>query len=305
MLNNTAQRSKGMKPLLLPKRDAEHSLYARLRDSTDSYSAKRRDFFDALWLEYSALAPRGFAKKLQFEFHQRWWEMYLTIVLAHRGFNSKRNLADAGPDIELDVEGQQVFIEATAPKVGSTSDCVPEPVRKGTAVFPERECLLRLAQALTDKKSRLQKYVTEKIIPESACTIIALSASDLNQFGTLLDSVHPALLSILAGAGPTVVSIREETPPYSSRRSTLARDSGSTVNAALFDAPDFSIVSGVLYSPVDVWNAELEPGDSLSLFVNPLAQNKIPDAFQKCFLRWTQEITSEDAIEWKKTQREN
>lgn len=289
------------KQLLQPKREGEHQLYARLRDWHDQHSAERRDFFHALWSEFEPFAPTGFAKKLQIEFHQRWWEMYLVVALLNLGLKPKTNTSDSGPDVVLEVGGQYVFLEATAPSAGHSSDRVPEPVHNGVADFPERECLLRLTQALIDKKERLRTYIDKGVIPENACNIIALSASDLNQFGTLLDGVHPAPLSVLAGAGPTVVTIGGKKPPFSSRRNALVRDSGSHVDAVLFERPDFSILSGVLYSPVDLWNAMLTPGDSLSLFVNPHARTHIPSDFQKLFVRWTRDMQTGDEIVWKKT----
>ncbi len=290
-----------MKELLQPYRDGEHWLYTRLRDGTDPHSVKRRAFFNALWREYSPLASKGFPKKLQMEFHQRWWEMYLVAGMLHLELSPTLSKSDSGPDVVLDIGGQQVFVEAVAPSVGTKSDRVPEPVQNGMSEFPERECLLRLTQALTDKCRRLQDYVDSGVIPTDACVIIALSASDLNQFGTLLDGVHHAPLSVLAGVGPTVVTFGGERLPYSSRRSILQRDSGSNVDVALFEKPIFSIISGVLYSPIDLWNATLQPENSLSLFVNPSANQPIPNAFLKRFEHWVQEKSSSNETVWEKT----
>jgi hypothetical protein len=291
-----------MKPLLQPKREGEHLLYARIRDQTDPHSEERRQLFSEMWAEYAPFAPKGFAKKLQVEFHQRWWEMYLAVALLRCGFTPKKDSADAGPDVILDVDGRQVFIEAVTPLSGRSSDSVPDPVHNGVSDFPERECLLRLTQALTEKKKRFREYVDAGTVPSDACKIIALSASDLKQFGTLLDGVHPAPLSVLAGAGPTVVAIGGMNPPYSSARNSLTRDSGSPVNAALFETPDFSIISGVLYSPVDLWNVGLGPEDSLALFVNPAGHVPVPMSFQSRFVTWRQESQEGSEIVWKRSQ---
>ena len=259
-----------MKPLLKPKRAGEYKLYARLRDWPDLHSEERRDFFNTLWKEYAPFAP-------------------------------KRNKSDVGPDITLELQENVVYVEAVAPSIGCSSDNVPEPVENGVANFPERECLLRLTQALTAKKERFQNYIDEGIVPGNACRIIAMSATRLNQFGTLLDSVHPAPLSVLAGAGPMVIPIGEKEPAYSGRRSILARDSGSSVDAALFDSPEFSIVSAVLYSPLDLWNAPLIPGEFLSLFLNPSADIQVPSMLTERFVTWTRQETESTEIIWKKS----
>jgi len=291
-----------MKELLQPKRDKEHRLYERLRDGSDPHSAERREFFNAWWHEYAVFAPKGFRKKLQIEFHQRWWEMYLFVGLLHLGLTPKGSRTDTGPDVTLDIGGQQVFIEATAPSVGQASDRVPDPVQNAVADFPERECSLRLTQALTEKCGRLRAYMDTQLIPHEPCTIIALSASDLSQFGTLLEGVYPAPFAVLAGAGPLVVTIGGQRPPYSSRRSALKRDSGSDVDSALFENPTFSIVSGVLYSPVDLWNAPLQPEDCFSLFVNPSPVKPIPSDLQRRFVHWVRQMPAGNETVWKKTQ---
>lgn len=284
--------------LLRPPRKGEHRTYARLRDWTDPASEERRACFEALRADYVPFAPKNYLKNLQLAFHQRWWEMYVTVALVRLGFAVETNAADAGPDVTLEVDGARVFLEAVAPKAGTTSDRVPEPMHHGVSDFPERECLLRLTQALRAKEGAFQTYMRKGIVPVDACRIIALSASDLNQFGSMLDGTHPAPLSVLAGAGPLVLTIGGTAPPRSSRRDVLMRDSGEHVRAALFDDPEFSIVSGVLYSSVDLWNAPLDGRTTLSLFVNPMASVPVPAAFQKRFATWTRGADRGDAHTW-------
>ena len=283
---------------LRPPHEREHPTYARLRDWTDPASEGRRAFFDALWAEYARFAPKRFLESLQIEFHQRWWEMYLTVALLRLGFAVEPSAADAGPDVTLEVDGARLFIEAVAPTAGTKADRVPEPVHHGVVDFPELECRLRLTQALTDKAGDFRKNLRDGVVPSDACRIIALSASDLNQFGSMLDGTHPALLSVLAGAGPLELTIGGTAPPRSSRREFLTRDSSSIVPAALFDDPEFSIVSGVLYSSVDLWNAPLDGRTTLSLFVNPSASVPVPAAFQKRFATWTRGADRGDAHIW-------
>jgi hypothetical protein len=292
-----------MKHLLHPARIGEHPLYARLRDCPDPHSAERREFFQALWKQYEPFAPKGFAKKLQIEFHQRWWEMYLTVGLLHLGFMPKSSRSDHGPDLLLEIEGRPLFLEATAPSVGATSDQVPEFLYNEVADFPERQCHLRLVQALTDKCSKFHEYIKKKQIPADACCMIALSASDLSQFGAVLDGVHPAPLSVLGGAGPRVVTIAGNRPPYSGRRDVVKRSSGSDVSVCLFEAPQFRLIAGVFYSPDDLWNATSRPEDSLSLFLNPDSTIRAPMSFTNRFVCWAQERLSEHEVIWRKTQQ--
>lgn len=163
-------------------------------------------------------------------------------VLAIESVAPDRASIDEPPDSIMELLENVVYLEAVAPSIGCSSDSVPEPVENGVADFPERQFLLRLTQALTEKKKKYQHYLDNGIVSGSACKIIALSANDLNQFGTMLDSIHPAPLSVLAGAGHMVIPLDGKGRPYSGRRSTLARDSGSSVETVLFDNPEFTIV---------------------------------------------------------------
>ena len=86
--------------LFLPTRAGEDELYARIRD--DERGEPYRQRIENMWLEYRFYAPKGFQKKLQYEFHQRWWEMYLTLGLIRLGFSVSTFSQDNHPDILLD-----------------------------------------------------------------------------------------------------------------------------------------------------------------------------------------------------------
>ena len=88
--------------LFLTARNGEDPLYARIRE--DKREEANRQRLEQMWLEYRPHAPKGFQKKLQFEFHQRWWEMYLTLGLIRLGFPVTTFPQDDRPDILLDFE---------------------------------------------------------------------------------------------------------------------------------------------------------------------------------------------------------
>ncbi len=289
---------------MLPKRKGEHPEYAILRESSDPDTKKCREFFLSLWEQYEPYAPKGFLKKLQIEFHQRWWEIYLTVGLLNLDFELDSSKSDHGPDLTVDVQGQRIFIEATAPTIGETSDRVPEPVYNGCGIFPKRECLLRLSQALTAKCEIINQYRESGLVPVNSCAIIAVSATDLNQFGLLLDSLAagPAPLAVLAGAGHLVVTMGGGSKQqYNEHRDKLHRDSGSEVDMCLFDNPQFKNIGGVIYSKVDLWNAPWNPEETLSVIVNPKGDPKIPEHFKNKLPCWTHQSSTDMEDNWIKT----
>jgi len=206
--------------LFLSMAKGEDGFYAKIRD--DPRGKTHLEQLEAMWVKYRDHAPKGFRRKLQFEFHQRWWEMYLTIGLVHLGIKARSSRNDKGPDLVVDVGGNRLWIEAVVPSVGTKSDRVPKPIMNGVGDYPKRECLLRLAQGLDGKQKALTKYIQEStILPEEPC-IIAISACKLNQFGSLLDWPCPAPLALLSGAGHMVVTLHGSREPYCSRTSPPA-----------------------------------------------------------------------------------
>jgi hypothetical protein len=58
-----------------------NDLYTRLRDNPKD--ADLKDKIKKIWNEYKLIAPNNFLKNAQRDFHQHWWEMYLSVGLLH------------------------------------------------------------------------------------------------------------------------------------------------------------------------------------------------------------------------------
>jgi len=158
--------------LFLPKAQNENDLYAQIRD--DPRGSRHLEQLEEMWREFRDFAPKGFRRNFQIAFHQRWWEMYLTLGLLHLGLNIKTSPADKGPDLCVNINCKRLWIEAVAPGVGKTSDRVPKSTINGVSDFPKRECLLRLSSQLKDKRDKLAKYIQEGIIqPGDVCIVSA------------------------------------------------------------------------------------------------------------------------------------
>jgi hypothetical protein len=288
-----------------PVKPNESDLYRRLRDDPNAVDLKQR--IETLWYQYQPIAPKGLVKKAQHEFHQVWWEIYLGIGLMNLGFEVKPSPPHRkGPDIQLPfLEQKNIWVEAVAPNVGTTSDKIPESVIDGVADFPKEQCLFRLATALESKAKIFHDYQTNldsRIIKESDFSIIALSACALNQLGSLLEFPAPAPLSIFAGAGNLVLSSKQE-KSFVEHREFLCKDSGSNVSMNFFENEQFNIISAVLYSFIDPLNAPDKPETTFQLFVNPNATNQIPSLFIQRFETWIRVSKNTGESLWTKTPR--
>ena len=103
------------------KQKNEDKLYRDLRDEPLRKDDKMK--IEMLWKEYEPLAPKNFLKRVQTDFHQYWWEMYLTVGLLHlsnvSGFKVGTSKQNQGPDAKITyVDGECIWIEAVAPKKG-------------------------------------------------------------------------------------------------------------------------------------------------------------------------------------------
>lgn len=282
-------------------RRGEDKFYARIRD--DERGKGFRQQLEQMWIEFQPYAPKGFQKKLQYEFHQRWWEMYVTLGLCHLGLPVSTSSKDDRPDVLLDFgDPKKVWVEAVAPKSGMKSDAVPNPIVNGVGDLPMRECLLRLTQAVTSKQKTLDSYIQRGIVSEADAFIIAVSSCALNQFGGLLDWPQPVMLRVLAGAGNLAIPMNKISENYSKRQGTIYRDSGNPVNLSLFYSNEFDSVAGILYSRHDPLNAPIKPEESFEFYLNPKSKVEIPMAITEKVTTWSENCFDEQSFEWKRTQ---
>lgn len=284
----------------LGARQEEDDLYRRLRD--DSWYADNKKHIECLWKEFESLAPKTFLREAQIYFHQRWWEMYLTVGMLHlsgsSGFKVETSKHDKGPDIRIILSDEtRIGIEAVAPNPGSGNDRVPEHELDGVFDVPHDECLLRLAQGINEKKMKFQEYVEKNVLNREDPCVIAISSCALNQFGYLLDFPCPAPLSVLAGAYQMVLSTRK--PPYVSKRQEVKKISGYSVPVCVFEESSFDIISAILYSSEDPLNAPSNPESTFKIFLNPNAKNPLPEHFLNDIETWHCEEADNSEV-WKK-----
>lgn len=283
----------------LGARQEEDDLYRCLRD--DPKGADFREHIEGLWKEYEFLATKAFLREVQINFHQRWWEMYLTVGMLHlsgsSGFKVETSKHDKGPDIKITLSDEtRIWIEAVAPNPGSGNDRVPEHELDGVFDVPRDECLLRLAQGINEKKMKFQEYKEKNILNREDLCMIAISSCALNQFGHLLDFPCPAPLSVLAGAHQMVLSTRK--PPRISKRQEVKKISGKSVPVCLFEESSADIISAILYSSEDPLNAPITPESTFKIFLNPNAEIPLPECFLNNIETWHREEADNSEV-WK------
>lgn len=255
----------------------EDVLYSRIRNYPESYSV--REQIEMLWSIYQDIAPHRFLKKAQEygSFHQRWWEMYCGVGLKRICHAVKTNIKDEGPDFEILYNGnKKCFIEAIAPKLGDTDDKLPPMIINGVSSLPEKEFLLRITSAISTKLKKYQEYINKEYVSKDDCLIIALSACNLSQYGSLMDFPVSAPLKVLQGYGDLYINISTGEEGIV-KRNQIVKGTGAEVSANLFDLEEMKIISAILYSNTDLLNSPDEPEKTFLLIRNPNANIFIDD----------------------------
>ncbi|NCB41972.1 MAG: hypothetical protein EOM59_05080 [Clostridia bacterium] len=251
----------------------EDSLYSRIRDYPKDKGVKNQ--IEMLWNVFESIAPKDFLRNLQTSgaFHQRWWELYCGVGLLRICTEVKSNYKDKGPDFEIVYNNKKCFIEAIAPKCGEAKDYLPpmEYSHKPTVKkLPENEFLLRISNGIVEKQKKYKAYLDKGIVCKNDGLIIAISACDLAQYGSLMDCPVPAPFKVLLGYGFKRINLKTGENDISKRKSVLKK-SGAQVSFNLFELEETRIISGIIYSNTDPLNSPDEPESTFVIVRNPNA----------------------------------
>ena len=169
------------------------SLYAAVRSGTRPDQRTARKNCEDLWRTYAPYADEHFLSEFPLRFHQRWFEMWLTVFLLRTGH--KVECPKPGPDIRIESDGQVVWIEAVCATAGQEGkrDSVPRPVHGQASDTPMNAYALRTTNALTEKAKAFERYITEGIVREDDLAVIAINLHEVGLRPYLRDAMKLAL----------------------------------------------------------------------------------------------------------------
>ena len=272
--------------LFLPKLpDGAEQTYGNLFAPAKERTALIRGHCDALWHDFHDLADPNFVDRLPFEFHQRWFEMYLGAALRRAGLHVEA--PKPGPDFRVIVDGRPIYIEAVAPTAGNPlhADAVPEPVYKDVqdrlvaTMVPHDRITLRVADAFRRKADVIDGYRRKGYIGAADPCLIAINLRDIPHAWT---DAEEFWFRALYGAGNRVVVLDREGQIHGEgreHRTLLRRASGAVEDVAPLLNPDRGGVSGVLGSSTDVGNMPSPLGDDFLLMPHATSQLPYPQGF--------------------------
>jgi len=258
--------------------------YNIIRDSQDPYPKWIRSFMEDLWCKYLPYADRHFRQQMQVDLDSRFWEMYLACTLLEKSI--PLSSTDTGPDIFIEDENGRTWMEAIAPTSGADTNPYRVPDMKlGVAtVVPDDEIVLRYCAAIKEKyNNKYHNYVENVLIMPTDAYVIAINSCKIET--AIMETDTPRILKAVFPIGNWQVTIDKKTGAVIDTgyqlRFNIKRVEGVAVRTDLFLNPDYTNLSGVLYSRISVRNVPEKMGEDFVFIHNPLATNQLPYGFLK------------------------
>lgn len=244
-----------------PSRPGESSVYAGYRD--DGWLPEFRARADSLLLEYLPICPDSdFLSKAQDDPLAMYWQMYLSVHLLRSGYKLEKSSPDA-PDICIRGD-RDVWIECTALTPGHPMkpDSVPTPrLESGKPVArsaPEREILLRITNAVSEKAVQTKNRIAKGIINSDDIVVLAVCGGKLGMdaFGGLNNYAERAMFGlgnlelVIDRASHEITQQQISAEPFVLKAPQATTGRRVAVSTAEFLGDNLSFISALLWAPM-------------------------------------------------------
>jgi hypothetical protein len=237
---------------------------------------------DGYWCKFAPYADSNFKQEIARGFDSRFWEMYVACTILDEGIPISKPNSKGGPDFRIVTDKGTIFIEAVAPKPGDSDkpDSVPKRKMNTLEGLPEDEILLRYCSAIQTKYDSYKRYLECGVVGSKDAYVIAVNGCKIEQ--AFIEFHVPRILKAVLPIGDMQLTIEPITKSVIDQRHkykpAIKKQSGSEVKTDLFLNPEYSGVSGIIYSWVNYANSD--PNKDHWFFIhNPLANNQIPTGF--------------------------
>jgi len=253
-----------------PPANASHG-YVNLYSAATDEHRKIREHCEYLWKLYKPYADKNFLPEFVLHFHERWFEMYLGACLLTRGV-ALRPCKLPGPDLQAQVDGRRVWIEAICPSAGEPGK--PDTVKRGDGLTPWNLIALRIRGAIEDKNRKYDGYLAQHIVGADDRLLIAVNISAIPY---ARDDAERYVFRALFGMGELVITfdLRTMRPVEHSNRQLVSIDklaTGTPIGVQPFIDGSMPAIAGAIVScDVSASTALLELPPALTMYPNPTA----------------------------------
>ena len=257
--------------LLFPERQPEKTCaaYEHVRNEADERCRSVRQHCEDLWTDYRELADEHFLLEFAQHFHERWFEMYLTVSLIRAGISVK--CPKPGPDVLVMIGQRRLWIEAVCAGKGQLGkpDSVPEIETGVVRDVPIRQYIVRIRNSLDEKARIFQSYIDDGIVTPGDLAVIAINVGGIPFLAADMDE---CIKRSVYGIGDLIVSLDRvsgrRTGIDRENRMSVLKSSGAPVEVRCFIDGSMAHIAAVLGSSENAFNLCEERGQGFVLYPN-------------------------------------
>jgi len=270
--------------------------YKNVRNGKKGFLRKARQHCEDLWSQYESYADPHFLDEFPRRFHQRWFEMYLTVSLIQSDFDIQ--CPKPGPDILLKLNGRRMWIEAVCATRGEESkmDSVPKLQMNSVDRVPMDQCVLRVTQSLKDKSEKYKDYLRDKTVCPEDLLVIAINVRSLNAG----PHVHDVFNKAVYGLGDLVARIGRDSGSFlgmeSERVPSIPKKSGAEVGTQPLLDGSLPHISALWAFDGDAANLPKKLGEDCVQHPNLSGSNRWPEGLVTLGEEWYFQTSGESWI---------
>ena len=215
--------------------DAPSPEYKYVLNAADERSQEVKAHCEDLWCDFSECADKQFLAEFPLHFHQRWFEMYLTVSLIRMGLPVE--CPKPGPDILLRLNGVRIWVEAVCATEGlpGKPDSVPPTEYVKAQEVPIKQYVTRICNSLDEKQRKLREYEKKGIVNCGDHQVIAINSGEISG---LFGKLDVCMMRSLYGIGDMFVNFNKTSGKFGEigHQSilTIAKSSGAEIGVQPF-----------------------------------------------------------------------
>ena len=246
---------------------------------------------EKLWEDFAPFADKQFLDEIETNLKSRFWEMYLGCSFLYNDFNLELPIHNGGPDLKINYNNNNLWIEAVTPQKGEGNDRLEKPPNMVVVKVPQDKMILRIQNSIDLKKQQYFQWIDKNIVNKNEPFILAINGSELI-FGRT-EREMPLILRAISQFGDQYLSFSKEDFEIIDQgyhfEDSVTKTSGTVINKNIIENEGYNFISAFLYSCVDPLNRSENMGDDYILIHNPIAVNKLPIGFLKLGREFYQE----------------
>lgn len=266
----------------IPDEEIKDPLYRTIKKREYFRDIDYHDYIEKLFERTKQFLDDKLHKKASRHFHAHFWEMYLCDVLLSQNNNivqrtNRKYQESKGPDILVQNKNQKIWIEAVTVGAGKENNKVTFKKDEQAPSVPDELIKLRLTSSLHTKEKIFADYLEQGIIDKKDLTIIALNGKNVPL--SVTDNTIPRIVRCLFGIGDLTYSFDKSsgnfTNSFYQEDSFTQNPNEEEVRFDSFLTDQYSHISGIIYSRVDIFNMPDIVGNDLMIVHNPKANNQL------------------------------